>query len=150
MRATRRSLLLETVSSFLVERSAWPAEDAWKVALLQVIANKDVLTLGHIVPPPDDPSWAQAHAILDSAPLKVQPYKVAEYFKTSVPAKFQKAWPEPDLSHPTYANPVVVLFFLATDTRPAGDTTAWCSAFVNWCLQRSGISGTRNAGSQSF
>jgi uncharacterized protein (TIGR02594 family) len=150
MKQTRRSLLLQAALPFIAPRSAWSAEAEWKIALRQVIASKDSITLGHIIPPPDDPSWTEAHAILDSAPVKAPPYMVAEYFKSSVPVKYQKAWPEPDLSHPTYANLVVMLFFLATDTRPAGDTTAWCSAFVNWCLQRSGISGTHNAGSQSF
>jgi uncharacterized protein (TIGR02594 family) len=34
--------------------------------------------------------------------------------------------------------------------KPAGDTTPWCAAFVNYCLRRSGIKGTDQAGSQSF
>src|SRR5437763_10958974 len=64
--------------------------------------------------------------------------------------KYQEAWPQPDPSHPTYANPVIVAFFLATNLKPAGDTTAWCAAFVNWCLQRAGLPTTKSASSQSF
>ena len=30
------------------------------------------------------------------------------------------------------------------------DETPWCSAFVNWCLLRSGIEGTRNAAARSW
>jgi uncharacterized protein (TIGR02594 family) len=67
-----------------------------------------------------------------------------------VPSKYQQAWPEPDPNHPTLANPLIVLLFIATKTDPKGDTTPWCSAFVNWCLTRVGISGTMNASSQSF
>jgi hypothetical protein len=71
MRATRRGLLLQAALPFLAQRSAWSAEADWKIALRQVIASKDPITLGHIIPPPDDPSWTEAHAILDLAPLKV-------------------------------------------------------------------------------
>lgn len=46
------------------------------------------------------------------------------------------------------ANPRIVEY-LASTTLPAGpratDETAWCSAFVNWCLTTSGIAGTRSA-----
>ena len=39
---------------------------------------------------------------------------------------------------PVRANPVIVSFFDATTLRtPAGDQTAWCAAFVNWCIVRS-------------
>ncbi len=123
-----------------------PAEALVRKA--QESANPAIL--GHVIPPPSDPVWKQAQSILDAAPRSVSPYEVAEYFINSVPEKFQAAWPEPDRSHPTVANPLIVLFFLATRTKPEGDTTAWCAAFVNWCLERSGLAGTANAASQSF
>jgi hypothetical protein len=41
-------------------------------------------------------------------------------------------------------------FFLATNLRPSDDLTPWCAAFTNWCLDRVGLAGTRDAGSQSF
>lgn len=49
-------------------------------------------------------------------------------------------------------NPVIVRFFSATDFgTPAGDTTPWCAASLNWCLRRSGfMHGTNSAASQSF
>jgi uncharacterized protein (TIGR02594 family) len=130
--------------------SAQGQDDDWKAALQDAISNKTTLTLGHKIPPPDDISWKEAHAILSGAPLRGTPFAVANYFVNSIPTKYQQAWPEPDPNHPTYANPVIVLLFLATKTVPSGDTTAWCSAFVNWCLGRVGILGTKNASSQSF
>jgi uncharacterized protein (TIGR02594 family) len=53
-----------------------------------------------------------------------------------------------------------VLEYLATCHRKRGgnlgtwaagrDETAWCSAFVNWCLQRAGVKGTRHAAARSY
>jgi hypothetical protein len=67
---------------------------------------------------------------------------------------------------PTIYNPVIIEFFKATKTNPLapendGDNTAWCAAFVNWCIAR-GLSrdgsisdatlkrGTQSASSGSF
>jgi uncharacterized protein (TIGR02594 family) len=47
-------------------------------------------------------------------------------------------------------NPVIVRFFTETQTKPSGDTTPWCAACVNWCIARSGMSGTNSASSGSF
>jgi uncharacterized protein (TIGR02594 family) len=47
-------------------------------------------------------------------------------------------------------NPVIVRFFAETKTKPAGDTTAWCAASLNWVLGRSGFSTTQSASSGSF
>ena len=32
----------------------------------------------------------------------------------------------------------------------ASEETAWCSAFVNWCMEQAGIDGTNSKGSQSW
>lgn len=65
------------------------------------------------------------------------PLKVAQYFlevsKGTYGAelrKFTREWP-------VRANPVIHHLFIATKTFPEGDTTAWCAAFVNWCIARS-------------
>ncbi|QCO00236.1 hypothetical protein D3093_33905 (plasmid) [Azospirillum argentinense] len=47
-------------------------------------------------------------------------------------------------------NPVIVTFFQATKTKPAGDTTFWCAASLNWCLKRTSFQPTNSAGSGSF
>ena len=49
------------------------------------------------------------------------------------------------------ANPLIVGFFGMTQTLPSdGDQTAWCAAFVNFCLFSSGFLGTESALSGSF
>lgn len=93
------------------------------------------------------------------------PFEVAAYFldlsmglvpDPATGAKFDKRYAQ---EWPVRANPLIVSFFNATDFGdPAGDTTAWCSAFVNWCLReaartrqgRTLIGPTRSAASRSF
>jgi hypothetical protein len=41
-------------------------------------------------------------------------------------------------------------FFKSTRTRPAGDTTFWCAASINWALQQCGFRTTKRALSGSF
>lgn len=50
-------------------------------------------------------------------------------------------------------NPRIVEY-LQTTTLPGvlamQDETAWCSAFVNWCVQESGLEGTKSAAARSW
>ena len=105
---------------------------------------QSLVVLGPNILPPNDPAWGEAYSLLSGAPKGVTPFEVAQYFKTSVPSKFQEAWPSGN------ANPIIVKFFWDMHMKPAGDTTPWCAAFVNWCLRQSGIKGTNSASSQSF
>lgn len=146
----RRSLLF-SVAAMMFPIAADADSEDWRAVLQKAIEEGSPLTLGHIIPPPDDQSWVEVDTILENAPTKVPPFQIAEYFINSVPLKYQEAWPEPDLSHPTYANPLILRFFLTTNiNNPAGDTTPWCSAFVNWCLKRAGIPNTADARSLSY
>lgn len=94
-------------------------------------------------PDPDDPIGLRAQAILSGAPRSGRPYDVARYFLDIAP-----------LTQPprrsSLADPLVMEFFLATNLRPSDDLTPWCAAFTNWCLDRVGLVGTNDAGSQSF
>lgn len=47
-------------------------------------------------------------------------------------------------------NPRIVEYHKCTSLRSDNDETPWCSAFVNWCLERSGIKGTNSAAARSF
>lgn len=148
---TRRNFLEFAAAGLLAPGSIWCRSDDWRTELMEAQRNQNPLTLGRILPPPDDVVWEEVDRILGRAPgPEAAPVDVAEYFLTSVPAKFQQAWPESDSLHPTLANPLIVRLFLSTHTVPAGDTTAWCGAFVNWCLTRATIRGTQSASSQSF
>ncbi|TAV74742.1 CHAP domain-containing protein [Rhizobium leguminosarum] len=119
-------------------------------ALNEAINSNSSLTLGRIIPPPTDISWVETRRILSRAPRGTTPYEVASYFVEAVPPEYQMAWPEPNPAHPTFANPVILSFFLKTHTTPAGDTTPWCAAFMNWCLWRSGCPQTGKANAVSF
>lgn len=63
---------------------------------------------------------------------------------------YARAWPID-----AHANPLILDFFRATTTRPQGDRTAWCAAFMNWCLLKAhgttkAAPVTRSAASASF
>lgn len=94
-------------------------------------------------PDPDDPALRAAEAILAAAPRSGRPYDVARYFLDAAPRV-------PGRRTGADADPLVMEFFLATNLRPSDDLTPWCAAFTNWCLDRVGLAGTRDAGSQSF
>lgn len=51
-------------------------------------------------------------------------------------------------------NPDVVKYLKSVDTltlsAQRNDETAWCSAFVNWCMEQAGIKGTEKANARSW
>jgi uncharacterized protein (TIGR02594 family) len=140
----RRNFLLAAVLTPLAAGPARADDDASSVVAFLNAGQFNEITLGKKILPPTDPAWKDAFEILNDAPTGKRPFEVATYFKESVPTRFQEAWPESD------ANPVIVKFFYDLKQTPAGDTTPWCAAFVNWCLGRSNIKGTNSASSQSF
>lgn len=147
---TRRALMLALATMGIHSLRGAVTSD-WQQALAESMASRDPLTLGHIVPPPSDPAWREVDNILAGAPShSTTPVKVAEYLASAVPLKYRQAWPEPNIEHPTFANPLIVRLFLSTHTVPSGDTTPWCAAFANWCIERAGLTGTTSAASQSF
>lgn len=84
-----------------------------------------------------------AQAIMDKAPWDCQPIDVATYFrdlglgKTEFGAEgrpYARGWPR-------VYNPLIIEMFKATHLNPLapefdGDATAWCAAFVNYCIAR--------------
>lgn len=48
------------------------------------------------------------------------------------------------------ANPRILEYHAATSLKAKSDEVAWCSSFVNWCLARVGIEGTRSAAAASW
>jgi hypothetical protein len=65
------------------------------------------------------------------------PLKVAQYFLDVSKGRYGAELRPFTREWPVRANPVIHHFFVATKTFPEGDTTAWCAAFVNWCIARS-------------
>lgn len=97
-----------------------------------------------------------ARRLLDACPQGVPPLVVARYFLAVGLGDYGEELRPYAGAWPVRWNPVLTEFFTATHTRPVGDTTPWCAAFVNWCLMRSGALGgsdfapTVSASSGSF
>jgi uncharacterized protein (TIGR02594 family) len=92
---------------------------------------------------PRDSEERKADEILAAAPDAGPPFRIADYFDKLPDTHYKEGWPD-------RWNPVIVDFFKATNTRPRGDTTAWCAAFLNWCLQRANLDFPDNASSSAF
>jgi uncharacterized protein (TIGR02594 family) len=83
----------------------------------------------------------KAREIVAKCPTRQNPLSVAQFFADlrqgelnaglgSDAHLYGEEWP-------VRANPLIVSFFDATTLRtPVGDQTAWCAAFVNWCVVR--------------
>lgn len=90
-----------------------------------------------------------AEQILGDSP-NTSPLDVAKYFEQLTitnedSENYNSEWS-------VRANPLIVLFFLQGTNydNTKGDETAWCAAFVNWCLKRAGEPYTNSASSGSF
>jgi hypothetical protein len=95
---------------------------------------------------PDTTDINAAYDLLIDSPYNCQPVDVASYFRGIGQGsqgndlrKFVREWPRT-------ANPLIFHFFSATSTKPEGDTTAWCAAFVNWCIMRAHASDKEQIG----
>jgi uncharacterized protein (TIGR02594 family) len=102
-----------------------------------------------------DPALADevktARLVMERAPAGVMPYQVAQYFLAVSRGEYDSEWIPYVKGWPVRWNPVIVELFRATSTKPEGDTTAWCAAFVNWCVLRGrGAAATGSASSGSF
>lgn len=143
---TRRTFVLSTMAGAAASLLPAHGEELWEQILREAKAldADDPVFLGVERLPLDDKRWDQAKAFLASAPSNGTAFDVANYLDGNVAKEFRAEWPT------AYANPLVVLLFEATNTEPAGDTTAWCAAFVSWCLEHAGQPSTHSAASKSY
>lgn len=86
---------------------------------------------------PTDDEVKNAYDVLVNSPRGVAPVDIAQYFLAVGAGAYGQDYRAFAREWPVRANPMIYHFFSATQTRPEGDTTAWCAAFVNWCLLRS-------------
>lgn len=86
--------------------------------------------------PPSSDEISIANAIIAAAPTNVIPIDVAGFLLDVASGKHGSDWQPYTRAWPidADANPLILDFFKRTKTAPAGDRTAWCAAFVNWCL----------------
>jgi uncharacterized protein (TIGR02594 family) len=54
-----------------------------------------------------------------------------------------------DFPGPKY-EPRVTEYLASTGLQANDDETSWCSAFVNWCVEQSGLQGTKDAAARSW
>jgi uncharacterized protein (TIGR02594 family) len=47
-------------------------------------------------------------------------------------------------------NPRIIEYHSVTTLKATDDETAWCSSFVSWCLERSGVTSTKSAAARSY
>ncbi|WFU10896.1 CHAP domain-containing protein [Rhizobium sp. CB3090] len=59
-------------------------------------------------------------------------------------------WEWPSENNMSPANPLIVAFFAATSTKPEGDVTPWCAAFMGWVLRRCNYPSSGSAASASY
>jgi len=99
------------------------------------------------IEPAIDADVKAAKIIVDQTPSS-SPFDVFSYFADltavgSTGEAFNSRWIY-------YENPVIVWFFHATHTKPTGDCTSWCAAFLSWALERCGLMSAHSASSQDY
>jgi hypothetical protein len=109
---------------------------------------------------PSDEETKIASDIIAAVPKGLRPVEVAGFFLDVAAGKYRSEWQPYTRAWPktAHANPLILAFFRRINAIPAGDTTAWCAAFVNWCLLQSNGSSrsadatppTKSASSGSF
>lgn len=89
---------------------------------------------------PTDDEVRRAYEILVNSPFGPQrttPIGVAQYFLEVARGVYGEEKRPFAREWPIRANPLIFHMFASTETKPEGDTTAWCAAFLNWCILRS-------------
>ncbi|MGJ4893813.1 CHAP domain-containing protein [Bradyrhizobium oligotrophicum] len=86
--------------------------------------------------PPTPDEVEKAYDLMVNAPYGGAPIDVAQYFLAVGAGAYGQEYRPFAREWPIRANPLIFQFFTSTQTKPEGDVTAWCAAFVNWCLLR--------------
>ncbi|WP_071547527.1 CHAP domain-containing protein [Pseudomonas aeruginosa] len=88
---------------------------------------------------PLDEETHHAKSVLDGAPTGCTALEVASYYWAVGEGVYGEELRPYVAAWPVRWNPVIVEFFKSTHTTPEGDETAWCAAFINYCLMRGAI-----------
>lgn len=86
--------------------------------------------------PPTSAEVDKAYDLLINSPIGGAPIDVAQYFLAVGAGAYGEDLRPFAREWPVRANPMIMHFFTSTQTKPEGDVTAWCAAFMNWCLLR--------------
>lgn len=106
---------------------------------------------GTLILAPTDQRVRDAAEFLSRVPKDTTPLQAAKWMIANRNLGNTMEWPPDTPSERRPANPIIIAFFAATQTRPfQGDQTHWCAAFANWMLRNRGLQITNSAGSASF
>jgi hypothetical protein len=130
------SALAQSPPSDLVIISSVPPlpDDLADKAALPAAPYVETEVVGTAPPTPDEIN--KAYDLLVNAPFGGAPIDVAQYFLAVGAGAYGQEYRPFAREWPVRANPLIFQFFTSTQTTPKGDVTAWCAAFVNWCLLR--------------
>lgn len=165
MALSRRDILIASSLTLIVPRFGFATAPDWK-ALSQedtqppVIPTslnefKDQPSLNQGVLTDYAPFGTQAatsdeealgRKVLEEAPKNCTAIEVALYFHAVGQGTYGDERKPYITAWPVRWNPVIVGFFKATKLQPSGDTTAWCAAFMNYCLMTAATGKTLPAG----
>ncbi len=144
----RASAAMSGVMLLATNRAGAAPDDISVAAPVEFEAGKAVPTLDELLKQamsekgtatPYTSEVKKAQEILGKCPTRQNPMQIAQFFEDlRQGAMDQTLGADAHLyaeEWPVRANPAIVTFFDATTLRkPNGDQTAWCAAFVNWCL----------------
>lgn len=114
------------------------------LAMNPQIENADLIRVGETInlsPEPAEPPLTETAA----EPEALRPGAVA-WFEI---AKLEEAEGVDEVRGAEH-NPRIVEYHQTTSLKATDDETPWCSSFVNWCIERAGIAGTRSAAARSW
>ncbi|MDP8224497.1 MAG: TIGR02594 family protein [Candidatus Lernaella stagnicola] len=98
-----------------------------------------------ITPPLPSPKRARP-------PVALRPEALLAKTEPAVPAWYGVALAElgqAEIAGPDH-NPRIQEYLASSGLMYVADETAWCAAFVNWCLQQAGLEGTERPNARSF
>ncbi|MBD8599370.1 CHAP domain-containing protein [Pseudomonas sp. CFBP 8772] len=165
MTLSRRDVLVASTLAAILPRFSFATDPDW-VSLAQADTQEPIIpsSLGKFKDQPSinndqlssytpfgtDPATAQevklAMLVLNDIPKNCTPIEIALYFHNVGQGNFGEERRPYATAWPVRWNPVIVEFFKATQSKPRGDTTAWCAAFINYCLMTSQTGKTPPAG----
>jgi uncharacterized protein (TIGR02594 family) len=165
MALSRRDILVASSLALVIPRFSFASDPDWGAlaqedtqapsipASLAVFGNQPSLNNGVLtsyMPMGTEAATsaeeALAKLVLKDMPTNCTPIEVALYFHDVGLGKYGEDRKPYSTAWPVRWNPVIVEFFRATSLKPSGDTTAWCAAYMNYCLMTAAIGKTLPSG----
>lgn len=106
------------------------------LAINPQIKNPDVVNIGMALNLPGDEPPPRANDVGGEAP----------WYQIALEELAHGVVEVPGAGH----NPRILEYHASCSLKATNDETAWCSAFVNWCIGQAGLEGTKDAAAQSW